>query len=157
MNVKNQKKLAARLLKVGKRRIVFDSAKLTEIKEAITKKDLRALIAGKSVKLKPLKSHSRSRTRKVIIQRRKGRRKSKGSKKGSKYAKITRKRQWMDRIRTQRKFIKSLKSKNLISKRNFRDVYYKVKSNRFRNIRLIKLYMDENKLIEKNDIQKKAK
>ena len=156
MNVKNQKRLAARILKVGKRRILLDQTKLPEIKEAITKTDLRALISDGTIDVKPLKGHSRSHARKIIVQRRKGRRKNKGSRKGSKYARISRKRIWVSRVRTQRAFIKNLKNKNLISNRNFRDLYTRISSNRFRNVRLIKLYIEENKLIEKNELQKKT-
>jgi len=39
-----QRRLAAGILKCGEHRIKFDSSKLDEIKEAITKSDVRALI-----------------------------------------------------------------------------------------------------------------
>jgi len=155
MNVKNQKKLAAKLLGVGKNRVFLDTSKLSEIKEAITKTDLRSLIAGKAIKVKPIKGHSRAHARKILIQKRKGKRKGRGSKKGKKTAVMSRKRTWISRVRTQRRFIKNLKNKNLVSNKTYRDLYLRVKTNRFRNVRLIKLYIEDNKLIEKNDIQKK--
>jgi len=156
MNVKNQKRLAAQILRVGKRRILLDNSKLSEIKEAITKTDLRSLIAAGAVKRKPVKGHSRAHARKILIQKRKGKRKNAGSKKGKKTTFIPRKQAWVMKVRTQRKFIKNLKDKKLISNNNFRDLYSRVKNNRFRNIRLIKSYIEENKLIEKNDLQKKV-
>ena len=38
-----RKDLASRVLGVGKRRIIFDSSRLSEIKEAITKQDIKDL------------------------------------------------------------------------------------------------------------------
>ncbi len=43
MNLRTKKELAAKALKVGKERIVFVEARLDEIKEAITKQDMRDL------------------------------------------------------------------------------------------------------------------
>ena len=34
-------------------------------------------------------------------------------------------------------------------------MYHKIKSNKFRNVRLIKLYLEENKLFLQNAIQEK--
>jgi len=155
MNLKNKKRIAAKILRIGKNRIKLDSSKLPEIKEAITKSDIRALISSHTISTKPLKGHSRFRTRKVHRQKRKGKRKGFGSRKGKKTARLKRKRTWISRVRTQRKFIKNLKEKKLISKQVYRDLYVKIKSNRFRNVHLIKLYIQENNLINKNDRQKK--
>ena len=43
MNLRKKKELAARILKVGKERIIFSQQRLNEIKEAITKQDIRDL------------------------------------------------------------------------------------------------------------------
>ena len=155
MNVKNQKILAAKILKKGRRRIILETSKLPEIKEAITKQDIRGLLNKKIISIKAEKGHSRARARKILYQKRKGKRKSKGSKKGTKTTRLPRKRAWILRVRTQRKFIKNLKNKQLLTKKDFRDVYRKIKSNRFRTIRLLKLYIQEKNLLDKNDVQKK--
>ena len=156
MNVKNQKKLAAQILKTGKRRISFDESNLAKVKEAITKTDIRSLITKKIIKTKPNKGHSRAHARKILLQKRKGKRKNRGSHKGKNTARLPRKEAWMIKVRAQRKFIKKLKNKHLLSNRNFRDLYSRVKNNRFRTTRLIKLYIEENNLIQKNDVHKKA-
>ncbi len=156
MNVKNQKRLAAQLLKKGKRSITFDKSKLPEIKEAITKADIRSLITKKIIKTKPYEGHSRAHARKLIIQKRKGKRKKRGSQKGKKTARLSRKTAWIGKVRSQRNFIKKLKSKQLLSNKDFRNLYVRIKNNKFRNIRLIKLYIEENKFITKNDVQKKT-
>ena len=79
-----------------------------------------------------------------------------GSRKGKRTARLPKKKEWVLKVRSQRRFINALKDKNLLSNKNYRDLYSKIKSNRFRNIRLIKLYIEENKLIQKNEIQKKV-
>ncbi len=52
MNLRNKKELAARTLKVGKGRIVFVDAHKDEIKEAITKEDMRGLHAEGAIRIK---------------------------------------------------------------------------------------------------------
>ncbi len=43
MNLEKKKKLAARTLNVGKERIIFLKSRLEEIKEAITRQDIKDL------------------------------------------------------------------------------------------------------------------
>ena len=45
MNLNVQKRIAASILKCSKKSIVLDQDRLKDIKEAITKEDLRGLIA----------------------------------------------------------------------------------------------------------------
>lgn len=49
MNLSKKKSLAARTLGVGVARIKFNSNSLNEIKEAITKQDIRDLVANKAI------------------------------------------------------------------------------------------------------------
>ncbi len=149
MDLKNQKRLAAQLLNVGINKVVFDNDKLDEIKEAITKADIRMLISNGIVWAKPKKGISRSRTRKRLAQKRKGRRQGSGSRKGKQTARLSRKSVWMNKIRVQRGFLRLLKDKRLLSNKTYRDLYKKAKSGLFRSKRHIKLYIEENKLFNK--------
>lgn len=149
MRLTLQRRIAAQILKVGKNRIIFDSPKLNEIKEAITKADIRALINSKSIKARLFKGQSRFRTRKIKKQKSKGRRKGVGSKEGKKTARNPRKKVWMRKVRTQRKLLKLLKDKKIITSRIHRDLYSKVGGNFFRSRRHIKLYLEEHNLIQK--------
>ncbi len=155
MNVSHQKKLIARAIGIGKERVKIDPEKLADIKEAITKADLRSLISSGAIKIKQKTGHSKSRSRKIKIQKGKGRRKGQGTRKGRRTARLPKKAFWMLKTRSQREFIKSLKERKLITKQTYRDLYHKIKSNRFRSIRLIKIYIGENKLLTKNAIKKK--
>lgn len=149
MDLKNQKKLAARILKVGKTRVWFDPNRLTEIKEAITGKDVNSLINDKAIQAKPKKGVSRGRARKLHEQKKKGRRKGIGSRKGRATARSNPKREWMNRVRMQRNFLKELKDKKYLNNSTYRMLYGKVKGGFFRSKRHIKLYLEESNLIQK--------
>lgn len=55
MNLRSKKQLAANALKVGKERIIFVNERIDEIKEAITKQDIRDLFQDKAIMVKPIK------------------------------------------------------------------------------------------------------
>lgn len=55
MKLEKKKALAAKTLGVGKDRIVFNAHRLNEIKESITKQDIRDLYANGAIMLKPIK------------------------------------------------------------------------------------------------------
>lgn len=145
----NSKKiLAGKLLKASPSKVVFASDALSDIQKAITRSDMRGLIAIGKVALKKTNEQSRGRARKLATQKSKGRRSGRGSRKGAKFASVSRKELWMQKIRTQRKFLKELKAKDLLNPTNYRNMYQKSKGGYFRNKRHIKLYLDENKLIQ---------
>lgn len=146
----NSKKiLAGKLLKASPSKVVFASDALSDIQKAITRSDMRGLIAIGKVSLRRSNQQSRGRARKLAVQKSKGRRSGRGSRKGAKYASVSRKELWMQKIRTQRKFLKELRSKELLTPSDYRNLYQKSKGGYFRNKRHIKLYLDENKLIQK--------
>ena len=146
MELKVQKKLAASVLKCSKSRIRFDPERLEEIKEAITKVDIKSLIKDNAISRRPAKNTSRFRARKKLIQKRKGRQKGLGSRKGKSTARLPKKENWMNHIRKQREYLKYLRDKKVISRRVFRDLYLKCKGGFFRSKRHLKLYIDEHGL-----------
>jgi len=81
MKLKIQKRLAARILKSSKSNIWLDSNRLDEIKDAITKADVKSLIKDKAIKAKKIRGISGYRTRKIQLQKSKGRKRGPGSKK----------------------------------------------------------------------------
>ena len=149
MSWKIQKKLASQILKCSKKRIWFDPTSLEEIKEAITKVDVRLLINKGIIKRKPITGVSKFRARKRKEQRKKGRQKGFGSRKGKRTTRLPKKDDWIGKIRTQRAFLKSLREKKLISVATYRILYRKCSGGFFRSKRHIKLYIDEHELIKK--------
>lgn len=149
MNLKLQKKLAAKLSGVSKKRIKLDEASFEDIKEAITKKDVNNLVSEGLITIVPKRGISRSRANKKQKQRSKGRQKGPGSRKGKSTARIPKKKSWMSKIRVQRTFLAELKEKTLLDSKTYRDLYLKAKGGFFRNKRHIKLYLEEHNLIKK--------
>jgi len=149
MRLSSQRRLAAKVLKVGELRVQFDNSKLAEIKEAITKVDIKNLILKGLIKAKPIKGLSRYRSKKLKIQKRKGRRKGVGSREGTSNARMPRKRRWILKVRVQRGFIKLLKAKDKITNKTYRNLYQRIKGDYFRSKRHIKLYLEEHNLFKK--------
>lgn len=148
MKLKTQKKLASSVMKVSKKRVSFDPERLEDIKEAITKTDIRGLISEDAIKKVQKKGISQVRNRKKQEQKRKGLRKGASTKKGKKTAIVGKKESWMAKIRTQRAFLKDLRENSLITRKTFTNLYLKAKGNFFRSKRHIKIYLEDNKLIE---------
>lgn len=148
MQLKIQKRLAAQILKSSKNDIWLDSNRLDEIKEAITKADIKSLIKDKAIKAKKIRGISRYRARKRNLQKSKGRRRGPGSLKGSKGARLSKKRGWINHIRVQRVFLQNLRDKGVIDKSSYRPLYMKSKGGFFRSKRHIKIYMQEHGIIK---------
>lgn len=146
MQLKIQKRLAAKILKSSEKRIWLDSNRLDEIKDAITKVDIKSLINDKAIKSKKKIGISKFRTRKIKLQKSKGRRRGYGSMKGSKGARLSKKRKWINHIRIQRTFLQKLRNEDIINKSIYRSLYLKSKSGFFRSKRHIKGYMNEQNM-----------
>lgn len=149
MELKVQKRLAGGVMKCSPHRVRFDTQRLSDIKEAITKTDIKSLIGEGAIIKKPVKGISKVRSRKIKIQKQKGRQKGRGSKKGSRKSRLSQKNAWIKRVRIQREFLAVLKDKKHISSKTFRMLYKKIKGGFFRSKRHIKLFLEEKNLFNK--------
>ncbi len=143
-----QKRLASQIFKCSPKRVKIDETRLSDIKEAITKADIKTLISEGVIKKLQKRGTSRARIRKRSDQLKKGRHKGSGSRRGKKTARLVPKRDWMNRIRLQRAFLAEIREKGIITKPTFNNLYKKSKGGFFRNKRHIKLYITEQKLVE---------
>ncbi|MFW6283369.1 MAG: 50S ribosomal protein L19e [Minisyncoccales bacterium] len=150
MKLNNQKKIAGKVAKVSPKRVRFDTQRLDEIKESITKADIKGLIADDAIRIKNKKGVSRVRANKIKQQKSKGRQKGPGTKKGKKNARAPKKETWMNKIRLQRNFLKELKEKNIINSIIYRQLYKKSKGGYFRSKRHLKIYLEEHNLVNEN-------
>ncbi len=146
-----QRRLASQILKCGKNRVRFDPARLDDIKEAITKTDVKSLINNDAISKKRTRSTSRFWSKKRKHQRSKGKQKGLGSRKGKKTARLNPKRKWINKIRVQRDFIKSLRNRSIITSNIYHDLYMKSKGGFFRSLRHLKLYTKERELIKNEE------
>lgn len=153
MDLTNQKRIASDILGCSPSKIVFDESRLEDIKEAITKVDLRVLIKEGAVSRKQDKGISSSRSKKIKQQKRKGRQRGHGSRKGKSTARQKSKTTWIHTIRSQRDLLKTMREKELVTSQTYRQLYAKAKGGFFRSRRHLRLYIDEHDLI--NQKQKK--
>lgn len=148
MNISNRKRIIASILGVGQSRIWIDPNRLGDIKQAITKEDMRGLINDGAIMLKPKVGVSKVRHRKKLIQKRKGRRKGLGSRKGKRTSRLPRKKEWVMKVRLQRNLITDFKKRGVITGDVYSNLRKRVKGGFFRSIRHIKLYLGERGLIK---------
>ncbi len=144
-----QRRLAAEIMKCGINRVRFDPESIDEIKEAITKQDVRVLIRNGTISRKDVNNTSRFWARKNKAQKVKGKQKGPGSRKGPSTARLNPKRDWMNRIRLQRRYIKQLRDIHKITTTSYHELYMKSKGGFFRSLRHLKLYTEERGLIKK--------
>ena len=131
-----QKKLAAKVLKVGVSRIWIDPAKREDVEKAITKWDIRKLIKRGIIKALPSKLHKpKDRTKN---------KRGAGSRKGKKYSIVPRKRKWIATIRPLRRFLKDLKSSGEIDNRTYRKMRLLTKGGVFRNRSHLRTYLEQH-------------
>lgn len=130
MDLRTARRLAAAILGVGESRIVFAPEKLKEIRDAITRDDIRALIKTHAITAVPAKGVSRARARLRAARRAKGRARGRGKIKGGRQ--VLRKAKWIARIRAQRKLLKKLKKEGKIVA-GYRETYLKIKGGVFKD------------------------
>ncbi len=143
-----QKRLAAGILGCSKDRVVFDTERLAEIKEAITKSDLRALIDQGVIRKLPARGISGARNRFAQQQKSKNKRKGHGSRKGAAGARTVRKTVWVNKVRLQRSYLKRLRSENKVGSGEFSGLYKKIKGGFFRSKRHMELYLTEQGILK---------
>jgi large subunit ribosomal protein L19e len=131
MNLKKKKILAQKVLKVGKARIVFLKPRLEEIKEAITKQDIRDLYNEGAISIKEIKG------KKKFIKR-----KSKGVGRVKKNV-STRKEDYMNLIRKQRKYIAEIKNQGRLTTEEAKSIRKKIRNKDFRSLAYLKEYIRE--------------
>lgn len=137
-----QKRLAAKMLKVGKSRVWMDTEHLEEIKNAITRADIRKMINHGYIKAKNEKIK-----RPKIEKKRK---QKPGSRKGSKGARTPKKEKWMNTIRPLRKMVKELRDQKKIDGKTYRKLYLQIKSGAFRSRSHLRLYLKQRGIISED-------
>ena len=142
MNLRAKKQLAAKTFGVGKSRILFVNERMEEIKEAITKQDIRDLYKDGAIKIKEIKG------RKTI--KNKNKRRSPGNIRKNVNK---RKRNYVIMTRKLRKHIKDLKNRGQIDTKKIKELRKKIRNKAFRS----KAHMKEQIAGGKDESPKKKK
>ncbi|MEK6872530.1 MAG: 50S ribosomal protein L19e [Nanoarchaeota archaeon] len=142
MNLNKKKMLAARVLGVGKNRIVFNQANLAEIKEAITRQDIKTLYQEEIITIKPVKGRKKVRRRKT--KRGAGKIKMKIKDRKKEYVKITRK---------LRKYLIELKNVGVVNKELYIRLRKKIKMKEFKSKSNFREYLNGIGIIADNFVK----
>jgi len=121
--------LAVKTLNIGRERIVFLPSRIDEIKEAITKQDIRDLKQEGAIVVKEVKGRKKVAKRKKV--RGVGKVKKKVNKRKQEYVKMTRK---------LRKYVASKKQRGELSREDVKDIRNKIRNRRFSSLRNLKEY-----------------
>ena len=140
-----QKRLAADILKVGKSRVWLDPdlAKQKDLQAAITRADIRRMIKQKMIKVTPTK------IRRPRSAKERKKRKGPGSRKGTKHARLPKKRRWMSTVRPLRRALKELRTDGQIDNATYRKLYMLIKGGQFRSRSHMRIYMEQHGMLKK--------
>ncbi len=149
MSLKAQKRMAAEILKCGENRVYFDPYLIDEIQLAITREDVRSLIKEGIIRKKYKKGISKYRKNLHHQKKKKGRARGLGKRKGTKYARNPKKKAWMKRIRPQRRELKKLRDRKLITAAIYRKLYKNAKGGMFNSVTQMNRYIREKELLRR--------
>lgn len=129
MNLRKKKELAARVLRVGKDRIVFLQSRLDEIKEAITKQDIRGLRDEGAIVIKEKGGRKKLKKR---VSKSPGNIKKRVKKRKHEYIIMTRK---------LRSYVNEMKKQEKITGEEAKDIRKKIRNKIFKSKNSLKEYI----------------
>lgn len=131
MNLSKKKNLAAKALKVGKGRVKILEERMSEVKDALTKQDIKDLVKDGAIEVKEVKGRKKIEKRKR--KRGAGKIKKKVNKRKENYVIMTRK---------LRAYTRSMYIQGKVSKQEKEDIRKKIRNKFFKSKANLKQYIE---------------
>lgn len=149
MNLTSQRRIAAKIMGIGIKRVWIDPDIEEDLSLALTRDDVRKLISDGVIRKKNVKGVSKGRTRLIKLQKSRGQRRGHGKRKGMTGARQPSKKTWMNKVRSQRRYLRGLRDNQLIEPSQYRNLYVKVKGNSFRSVTHLRNATEDLGIIKK--------
>ncbi len=120
----------------------IDTARLEDVDAAITREEIRKLVHEGAIRLAQKKGVSRGRNRAVQIQRKKGRRKGAGTRRGKAGARSPKKTSWVRSVRAVRRRLRELRDRKDLPDHAYRRLYLMIKGGAFRSVSRLEQYLE---------------
>ncbi len=133
------KRLAADILKVGENRVRIKPDEFSRAMDALTREDVRGLIDEGVLYALPYVG-PRTKPRRE--------RKGRGRRRGTKYSRKGAKEGWMEKVRSQRKYLTELLESGDMTPKFKREIYLKIKGGVFKGKNALRIYLVDNGMLK---------
>jgi large subunit ribosomal protein L19e len=155
VSLKSQKRLAAEVLKCGRKRVWMDPNEVEQIGQANSRVFVRKLIKDGLIMKRKQKVHSRARARLHLEAKRKGNHTGAGKRRGTRESRMPTKILWVRRQRVLRRLLRKYREAKKIDRTLYHKFYLASKGNQFKNrtVLIEAIFKEKTKKVETQKLE----